>query len=193
MNEGGDTGRRNFREFNSKNSISRIHHIAFCIRPGALQLFGTMCDTSSVQPPAEAAGREPMPAGSGLYTENCAEIKKSCAGPLPKAMAGIFARRYVRAMARPRKSVASFLALGLGGLSCGLAAGPSLAQDAYGLTKLKPYEAAVTAPPANGLARVIRSQKPQADGAPRPFKPNGGPAFSIHAAGAVMIDSTIRH
>jgi len=90
-------------------------------------------------------------------------------------------------MARPTKVLMPLLIASLGGL----AAGPALAQDAYGLTNLKPYGGAVAAPPANGLARVIRSQKPEANGAPHKAKPGSDPSFTIHASGAMMIDSTI--
>ncbi|MEW6437003.1 MAG: hypothetical protein AB1508_07515 [Pseudomonadota bacterium] len=89
-------------------------------------------------------------------------------------------------MTRPTKVLMPLLMASLGGL----AAGPALAQDAYGLTHLKPYGGAVAASPANGLARVIRSQKSEADGEPHKTKPATDPSFTIHASGAVMIDST---
>jgi hypothetical protein len=126
-----------------------------------------------------------LPAGRALYTENCAEIKKSCAVTAAKSMAGLFGRRYLRRMTRPTKILMPLLFAGLGGV----AACPAMAQDAYGLTNLKPYGGAVGAPPANGLARVIRSQKPETSGAPPKAKWGSEPWLTIHASGAVMIDS----
>ena len=91
-------------------------------------------------------------------------------------------------MARSIKCLGPLLATGLGSLVMG----PALAQDPYGLTNLKPYHGSV-APPANGLAAVIRSQKPETNGAAGKAKPYDQPLFTIHASGALMIDSVMRH
>jgi hypothetical protein len=143
-----------------------------------------MRDTPSVQPPAEAAHREPMPAGRALYTQNYAEIKKCCGRRELKSIGGLPRPDYGRRMMRAGK-ILFLLALG------GLTARPALAQDPYALTAIKPYDAPVAAPPANGLATVIRSEKPGTDAAGKP-KPAGEPLFTIHAFGGVEVGGAMR-
>ncbi|HEY0145333.1 MAG: hypothetical protein WDN29_13805 [Methylovirgula sp.] len=74
----------------------------------------------------------------------------------------------------------------------GAAAAPALAQsgNGYGLSGLKSYDAPLA--PANGLARVIRSENQSPTGMPRKFKPDIGPAVTVHAFGEVIVDSTMR-
>jgi hypothetical protein len=75
----------------------------------------------------------------------------------------------------------------------GSVAVPAWAQsgNGYGLSSLKSYNTPL-APPANGLARVIRSENPNPTSLPRKFKPDSAPAVTVHAYGAVFVDSTIR-
>jgi hypothetical protein len=62
-------------------------------------------------------------------------------------------------------------------------------QNTYGLTEIKPYNGVVVAKPAaNSLQRVISAERPP-NGSNKPI---GDPVFTIHAAGGVVIDSTIR-
>ncbi|MEJ0052258.1 MAG: hypothetical protein WDN02_13800 [Methylovirgula sp.] len=78
-------------------------------------------------------------------------------------------------------------------LGASAAAAPALAQsgNGYGLSGLKSYDASL-APPANGLARVIRSENQSPASTPRKFKPDIGPAVTVHAFGEVIVDSTMR-
>jgi hypothetical protein len=73
----------------------------------------------------------------------------------------------------------------------GLAAGPVAAQSqsSYGF---KPFDGRLAATPANGLDKVIRSEK-SGPGANIPqAKPDGAPVVRLHAYGAVMVESTLR-
>jgi hypothetical protein len=89
----------------------------------------------------------------------------------------------------PRIASAAFFSASLSAS----AAVPALAQsgNGYGLNGLKSYDASV-ATPANGLARVIRSENQHPTGARPKFQPDISPAVTIHAYGAVVVDSTIR-
>jgi hypothetical protein len=76
----------------------------------------------------------------------------------------------------------------------GGAAAPALAQSSggYGLSGLKSYDAPI-APPANGLARVIRSENQTPTNTPSKFKPDMPPVtIAIHGYGEVIVDSTTR-
>lgn len=129
----------------------------------------------------------PRPAGRALYTQILAEIKNCCAQPWPKWIGAPTRARYAAPMALIPKILAPALAIGLSGM-----AAPALAQSAnsYGLRDMKPYDATLApAPPANGLAQVVRSEK----AANSKGKPIGQPSFTIHAFGEVMVDSTWRH
>ncbi len=101
-----------------------------------------------------------------------------------KAIGGFPRRDYGRRMMRAGKIL--FL-LALGGL-----ASPALAQDPYAVTAIKPYDGPVAAPPANGLAAVIRSEKPGTDNAAGKPKPAGEPLFTIHAFGGVEVGGSMR-
>jgi hypothetical protein len=69
---------------------------------------------------------------------------------------------------------------------------PALAQSAsaYDLSGLKAYDAPI-APPANGLARVIRSEKQPAV-TPSKFKPAPPVTVSIGCYGEVVVGSRSR-
>ena len=63
-------------------------------------------------------------------------------------------------------------------------------QTNYGLSDLKPYNGALASKPAtNDLQRIINAHAAPPNAA---NKPVGDPAFTIHAVGGVMIESTIR-
>jgi hypothetical protein len=68
---------------------------------------------------------------------------------------------------------------------------PALAQSGYGLSDLKSYDAPL-APPANGLARVIRSENQSAAATPRKFKLNNGLTVTIGGYGEAVVGSTTR-
>jgi hypothetical protein len=78
-------------------------------------------------------------------------------------------------------------------VSLGGAAAPAFAQSGsgYGLSDLKSYEAPL-APPANGLAQVIRSENQTQASAPRKFKPNNGLTVTIGGYGEAVVGSTTR-
>jgi hypothetical protein len=73
-------------------------------------------------------------------------------------------------------------------------AAPALAQsdNSYGLSGVKSYDAPL-APPANGLARVIRSEKQPSTNTPSKFRPDTPPfTIAIHGYGEVIVDGTTR-
>jgi hypothetical protein len=84
------------------------------------------------------------------------------------------------------------LRLAFAALLGGVAA-PALAQSGsgYGLSDLKSYDAPL-APPANGLARVIRSENQSAAPTPRKFKLNNGLTVTIGGYGEAVVGSTTR-
>lgn len=73
----------------------------------------------------------------------------------------------------------------------GVAAAPVLAQSGNELSGLKPYDAPL-APPANGLARVIRSENQNQAGQQRKFKPAGGLTVTIGGFAEMGVGSTTR-
>jgi hypothetical protein len=77
--------------------------------------------------------------------------------------------------------------------SLGGAAVPALAQsgNGYGLSDLKSYDAPL-APPANGLARVIRSENQSSTPTPRKFKADNGLTVTLGGYGEAFVGSTTR-
>jgi hypothetical protein len=76
----------------------------------------------------------------------------------------------------------------------GSPAASALAQSSggYGLSGLKSYDAPIT-PPANGLARIIRSEKQPSTNTPSKFRPDTPPfTIAIHGYGEVIVDGTTR-
>jgi hypothetical protein len=75
----------------------------------------------------------------------------------------------------------------------GGAAAPALAQsgNGYGLSDLKSYDAPL-ASPANGLARVIRSETQTRASVPRKFKADNGLTVTLGGYGEAVVGSTTR-
>lgn len=131
-----------------------------------------------------------MPTGRALYTQNRAEIKKSCARDDAEFIGGLFAGCYVRRMpCLTCKILRIAFAILLGAPAV-----PALAQSSggYGLSGLKSYDAPI-APSANGLAKVIRSENQTPTNTPSKFKPDTPPVtIAIHGYGEVIVDSSTR-
>lgn len=98
---------------------------------------------------------------------------------------------YVREMHRFRKGFGWLaLILGVAALNSAVASAQG-ADNTYGLSNLKPYDGAEVAAPANGLDRIMSSEKAPPKSASPANKPISDPVFTIHGAGGVAVGGTI--